>query len=124
MGIIRKTRKTESLLSAEKKVCKRFLKAAPELPEEIPAFAFRYKGFLKAAAFSRQFGWYHGDVFVPFVIFMAGMEAFFIFLNFLCSAKASPLTSNQRIHKRIPPPCHTATVPLPLCKGGTKALFN
>ncbi len=76
MGIIRKTRKTESLLSAEKKVCERFLKAAPELPEEIPAFALRYKGFLKAAAFSRQFGWYHGDVFVPFVIFMAGMEAF------------------------------------------------
>ena len=55
---------------------------------------------------------------------MAGMEAFFIFLNFLCSAKTSPLTSNQRIHKRIPPPCHTATVPLPLGKGDTKALFN
>ena len=47
MGIIKKTRKTESLLSAEKKVCKRFLKAAPELPEEIPAFALRYKGFLR-----------------------------------------------------------------------------
>ena len=41
MGIIEKTRNTESLLSAEKKVCKRFLKAAPELPEEIPADTFR-----------------------------------------------------------------------------------
>ena len=45
MGIIRKTSNTESLLSAERKVCKRILKAAPELPEEIPAFALRYKGF-------------------------------------------------------------------------------
>ena len=41
MGIIKKTCKTESLLSAERKVCKRFLKAAPELPEEIPADALR-----------------------------------------------------------------------------------
>ena len=41
MGIIRETRKTESLLSAERKVCKRLPKAAPELPEEIPADAFR-----------------------------------------------------------------------------------
>lgn len=44
MGIIKKTSKTESLLSAERKVCKRILKAVPELPEEIPAFALRYKG--------------------------------------------------------------------------------
>ena len=80
MGIIKKTRKTESLLSAEKKVCKRFLKAAPELPEEIPAFALRYKGFKEAAM--RQFGWYHGDVFVPTSFLMTGMEAFFIFRSF------------------------------------------
>ena len=78
MGIIGKREIQRAFRFAERKVCKRFLKAAPELPEEIPAFALRYKGFLKAAAFSRQFGWYHGDVFVPFVIFvlMAGMEAF------------------------------------------------
>ena len=76
MGIIKKTRNTESLLSAERKVCKRFLKAAPELPEEIPAFALRYKGSKEAAL--RQFGWYHGDVFVPMSI-LTGMEAFFIF---------------------------------------------
>ena len=44
MGIIKKTCKTESLLSAERKVCKRLPKAAPELPEEIPASALRYKG--------------------------------------------------------------------------------
>lgn len=41
MGIIIKARNTESLLSAEKKVCKRFMNAAPELPEEIPAFFLR-----------------------------------------------------------------------------------
>ena len=45
MGIIRKRATQRAFRHAERKVCKRILKAAPELPEEIPAFALRYKGF-------------------------------------------------------------------------------
>ena len=79
MGIIKKTRNTESLLFAERKVCKRILKAVPELPEEIPAFALRYKGSKRP--FFRQFGWYHGVLSSSHCHFMTGMEAFFILIT-------------------------------------------
>ena len=75
MGIIKKTRKTESLLSAEKKVCKRFLSAAPELPEEIPAFALRYKGF-KGAAFAAIWVVPRSFVFVPLSFLWQGWRLF------------------------------------------------
>jgi hypothetical protein len=65
MGIIKKTRKTESLLSAERKVCKRILKAVPELPEEIPAFALRYKGFQRGRIFAAIWVVPRSFVFVP-----------------------------------------------------------
>ena len=79
MGIIKKTRNTESLLSAERKVCKRILNAVPELPEEIPAFALRYKGSKRP--FFRQFGWYHGVVFVPLSFY--DRDGGFFYFNYL-----------------------------------------
>ena len=45
MGIIEKRAIQRAFRFAERKVCKRFQKAAPELPKEILAFALRYKGF-------------------------------------------------------------------------------
>ena len=80
MGIIRKTSNTESLLSAERKVCKRILKAAPELPEEIPAFALRYKGFKSGRICGNLGGTTEfSSSSLCHLTEMAGMEAFFIF---------------------------------------------
>lgn len=45
MGIIRKRATQRAFHLLKEKFANGFLRAAPELPEEIPADAFRYKGF-------------------------------------------------------------------------------
>ena len=80
MGIIKKTRNTESLLSAERKVCKRIWKPPRSLRKRFRRLPCVTKVF-KAAAFAAI--WVvPRSCLRPNVIFMAGMEAFFIFCGF------------------------------------------
>lgn len=76
MGITEKRAMTESLSPAERKVCKRIRKPPRSLQKRFWRLPCVIKVFSKRPLM-RQFGWYHGDVFVP-MSFMAGMEAFLI----------------------------------------------
>ncbi len=71
---------TESLSFAERKVCKRF-----RMPPRSFRKRFRrtpsVKKVFKAAAFLRQFGWYHGVVFVPASFLWQGWRLFLFFAS-------------------------------------------